>query len=290
MCSPQNPLQSVNMKGGVGKTTLSVHLSYYLARHNNQKVLLIDLDPQANATIVAIPENDLIDHYKQQKTTFDLFFNWMQQYGPFTKTDLPKTKIQDCIYTSYKSSDRQAYLHVIPSHIELSSMLRGANVGPYELDNLLSEQAEGHYDFIIIDCAPTHSILTTLALNSSKQVLIPMVAEPFGVHGTTLMKRVLEEHEYDYGSKVTVAGVVFTMWKTAKPKYAQTAEQDIKDEWGATYVFNQKISNDDNYKIINGKNFEGENGNIDVMESGLVRTGKDKEFKEFVKEFLQRVV
>jgi chromosome partitioning protein len=280
----------INMKGGVGKTTLSIHLSYYLAKHKNQKVLLIDLDPQANATLVAIEENDLIDHYKQKKTIFDLFFNWMQQYGPFTKTDLPKIKIQDCIYTSYASSGRQAYLHVIPSHIELSSMLRGANVGPYELEKLLSEQAEGHYDFIIIDCAPTYSILTTLALNSSKQVLIPMVAEPFGVHGTKLMKLVLDEHEYDYGFKVKIAGVVFTMWKTAKPSgYALTAEQKIKKEWGTTYVFNQKISNDENYKIINGKNFEGENGNIDVMKSGLHQSKKD-EFVYFVDELLQQVV
>jgi len=284
----------INMKGGVGKTTLSIHLAYYLAKHEHKKVLLIDLDPQANASIVGIPEIDLNNHYKDlnKKTIFDLFFNWMQQYGPFPKISPPSISLIDCYYQSYCSSDNNDYLHIIPSHIALSSILRGVSIGPYELEKFLTDQAQNQYDFIIIDCAPTYSVLTTLALNATKQVLIPMTAEPFGVHGTKLMKDVLKEHEHDYGGveikKIKIVGVVFTMWKSTMPVYAQKAETDIKGEWGTNNIFAEKISNDDNYKIMNGENFDGGSGNIDIMESGLHKPRKE-EFKNFVKEFLERI-
>lgn len=280
----------INMKGGVGKTTLSIHLAYYLAKHKNNKVLLIDLDPQANASIVGIPESDLKKYYKNpnKKTSFDLFFNWMQQYGPFPKMSPVSIPLGDCYYQSYCSSNNNDWLHIVPSHITLSSILRGVSIGPYELDNFLNAQAQKRYDFIIIDCAPTYSVLTTLALNATKQVLIPMTAEPFGVHGTELMKYVLEEHKHDYGSEIKIVGVVFTMWKNNMPVYAQKAETSIKSEWGTSNIFARKISHDNNYKIINGKNFDGGSGNIDIMKSGLHQNKKD-EFKDFVEEFLTRI-
>lgn len=277
------------MKGGVGKTTLSVHLAHYLAKHNNKKVLLIDLDPQANASIVGIPESDLKAHCDDlnKKTIFDLFFYWMQQYGPYPKS-IPDVDFHDFYHASYNSSDNNGCLHIIPSHIALSSILRGVSIGPYELDNFLKKHAESRYDFIIADCAPTFSVLTTLALNATGKILVPMAAEPFGVHGTKLMKPVLDEHRHDYGKVVEIVGVVFTMWKTGMPVYAQNAESAIKGEWGASHVFNTKISQDDNYKIINGKNFEGKNGNIDIMKSGL-HSDKKEQFRMFVEEFLGKI-
>lgn len=280
----------INMKGGVGKTTLAVHLSYYLAKHENKKVLLVDLDPQANASIVGIPEADLAAHYSDvnKKTIFDLFFYWMQQYGPFPKPDAYSATLREYCHESYKSGDNDNYLHIVPSHITLSSILRGVSIGPYELDNFLKKEAENQYDYIIIDCAPTFSVLTTLALNATRQVLIPMVADPFGVHGTKLMKHVLYEHEHDYGIKVNILGVIFTLWKTKMPIYAQNAESIIKAEWSESYVFNSKFSNDDNYKIISGKNFDGTNGNIDLMKSGLHQSKKD-EFKKLADEFLNNI-
>ncbi|MCP4691535.1 MAG: AAA family ATPase, partial [Desulfobacterales bacterium] len=147
----------INMKGGVGKTTLAIHLSYFLARHRGKKVLLIDLDPQANASIVGIPESELDAHYKNKKTIFDLFFYWMQQYGPFPKPVSKPVTLQECYYESYKSRSNNSYLHLIPSNIALSSILRGVSIGPYELDRFLNEYAENQYDFIIIDCSPTYS-------------------------------------------------------------------------------------------------------------------------------------
>ncbi len=142
-----------------------------------------------------------------------------------------------------------------------------------------------------VSSAPTFSVLTTLALNATRQVLIPMVADPFGVHGTKLMKHVLDEHEHDYGVKVNILGVIFTLWKTHMPVYAQNAELIIEHGWRAyssVYIFNSRISNDDNYKIINGKNFDGANGNIDLMKSGLHQSKKN-EFKKFVDEFLSKI-
>lgn len=286
----------INMKGGVGKTTLSVHLAYYLSKYGNgdlqnpspKKVLLIDLDPQANASVVAIPTDDLEQHYKNKKTVLGLFFNWMREYGPFQKTTASETQYRDYIYEHQASSN----LHIIPSKIELSSLLKGVSIGPYELDRFLKgespykDKIEKKYDFIIIDCAPTYSTLTTLALNATNQVLIPMTADPFGIHGTKLMQHVLKEHEFDFGHQPNIVGVIFTMF--GNQPYEKKAQTEITSLWPSETIFESTISNHAMYRILNGKGLENKDS-IDLMwKSSLQQKHKD-EFKAFVAEFLVRM-
>jgi len=287
----------INMKGGVGKTTLSIHLAYYLSKYGNgdvqnpkpKRVLLIDLDPQANASIVAIPKEDLKQHYTNKKTVLGLFFNWMREYGPFQKTTVANTKYKDYIYEHKESPN----LHIIPSKIELSSLLKGISIGPYELDKFLKgespyqEKIDSIYDFIIIDCAPTNSTLTTLALNATNQVLIPMTADPFGIHGTDLMRQVLDEHEHDFGNKPYIVGVIFTMWDNQG--HERDAKLEIQKQWPHQgIIFPKEISKHAGYRILNGKGLENKD-NIDIMgKSGFQQHHKD-EFVAFVREFLDRI-
>jgi len=258
------------MKGGVGKTTLSVHLARFLAQDHEKKVLLIDFDPQANASVMAIPTNSLEKHKKDKdkRTVYGLFFNWMKQFGPFQKNQ-PKFELKDYLYRSFPNKTDYPYhpdgckgcLDIMPSDLSLSSLLRGASVGPYELAEFFEKQdLDKSYDYILIDCAPTYSILTTLALNATDSILIPMKAEPLGVHGTKLMKDVLDEHEYDFGKKIKVLGIVYTMWPSSPGKTEENALKEITETWDklkkwVTHdtIFKEKIQQAAQYSISSGR-------------------------------------
>lgn len=269
----------INMKGGVGKTTLSINLAQYLCEIREKKVLLIDLDPQANATIVGISDIDYKNHLKNKKTVADLFINCFKSYGPFPHPKPVSAILNEYLFRSYESNNRSYYLDIIPSEINLSTVLKGVSVRPNDLSELIINKAKNLYDYIIIDCAPTYSILTTLALFSTKSVLIPVMADSFGIHGVDLMKYVLQEHKYDYGQNVKIVGLVFTMWR-ANRTHQIKFENTITKQWGLS-TFKTKISNNDWYKIANGKRVS-----IWNTPAGLKYK---KEFDNFVDEFIIKV-
>jgi chromosome partitioning protein len=261
-----------------------------LAKHKNQRVLLIDLDPQANASIMGINKTELDKHYKDRdkKTTFDLFVNWLKPYGPFPKPEPAKLKLEEYTYRAV-TANGEGFLDMIPSHIDLSSILTGVSIGPYELDNFLKDSnAEQKYQYIIIDCAPTYSALTTLALNATKQVLIPMIADPFSIHGTKLMQHVLKEHLYDYGVEVKVIGVVFTLLAPNPLSAKENANviNEITALWDKGDIFATTISKSKLYQTF--KYLIDEGGDLDLMSAKSYHAQK-QEFKEFVEEFLGKM-
>lgn len=274
----------INMKGGVGKTTLSINLALYLSEIMKKRVLLIDLDPQANATIVAIDEKKLDDFFKikKKKSIADLFINCYKKYGPFPKKDTCNIDINEYLYRVYESTDKKSYLDIIPSEINLSSILKGVQVGPFELKNQIIKEAEKRYEYIIIDCAPTYSILTTLALNATEAVLIPVKADSFAIYGQKLMTQIIKEHEEDYEIDIKIIGIVFLMWdkKEPAPAYQTYFHQKIVKEWGRS-TFRTKISKNEWYTISNYKG-----GGI--WNSGSHLNIKE-EFKEYVTEFVEKV-
>jgi chromosome partitioning protein len=160
----------------------------------------------------------------------------------------------------------------------LSSVLKGMSLGPYDLDKLLTPAVRLQYDYILIDCAPTNSSLTTVALNTTQSVLIPMISDSFGAHGTALMKQVLEEHAYDYGVSPKVIGVVFMMWENQNNQVTQSNE--IIKSWTTGKVFRSKISKNNWYRVANGKR-------INIWNTAAGSEYK-KEFENFVKEFIAK--
>jgi chromosome partitioning protein len=115
----------INMKGGVGKTTLSFNLAMYLAEKKAQRVLLIDFDPQANATVVATDPNLLGTHLSTKKTIADLFIHTYQTFGPIRKKASPQINLADYLYSVPSAAGR---FDLIPSELMLSSVLKGSPV------------------------------------------------------------------------------------------------------------------------------------------------------------------
>ncbi len=183
----------INQKGGVGKTTTSINLSASLAILN-KKVLLVDLDPQCNATTGIGLNKGEID-----KSVYNVLNN--------------SCKITEAIVkTKYKN------LHVLPANINLAGIdieieqaKEDTHVSKAEQLKYHIEQIKEHYDYIIIDCPPALGIITTNALTASDSVIIPVQCEFFALEGITQLLRAIMYTQQNLNPKLSIEGVLLTM-------------------------------------------------------------------------------
>lgn len=178
-----------NQKGGVGKTTTTINLSACLAEQG-QKVLVIDVDPQGNTT-----SGLGIDKNNTENTVYELM--------------LGEASIDDCIYKSVMDD-----LDVIPSNVNLA----GAEIDLIDIDdreyilkkivNFLKEK----YDFIILDCPPSLSMLTVNAMTAANTVLVPIQCEYYALEGLSQLIRTINLVKQKLNPELEIEGVVFTMY------------------------------------------------------------------------------
>jgi chromosome partitioning protein len=270
----------INMKGGVGKTTLTWNLAQHLFSVHNKKVLVVDMDPQANATILGLSKEEYENHKKYKKTVADMFINCYRKYGPFPKTNDPVawSDYDKYIFRREGSSDDGPCLDLIPSELDLSLVLRGAYVDPFMLEKALISAYFDKYHYVLIDCAPTNSILTSLSLNAAKQVLVPVMADTFAVYGVELLRKVIQQHKEDYNVEVSIMGLAFVRYDETKANQ-QKFRSDIVAAWGGT-TFRTQIRESEFYKIANGRR-------TDIAHTAAHQPTK-KEFDEFTIEFIEK--
>ncbi|OAH98973.1 hypothetical protein A1353_21610 [Methylomonas methanica] len=265
------------MKGGVGKTTLSFNIAIDLATSHDKKVLLVDLDPQANATIVSMSETEIQNHEASAKKTIThALMRACRPIAPVRFSPTPSLNINDFLFNRYSPSSpsKTGRMDMIPSDLQVSTMLRSLPLGPFDLDALLTNSVINEYDYILLDCAPTYSTLTNMALNSSRGVLIPMIADSFGVWGTNLMQEVLQDHNAEFGHVQRKIGVVFTLWEDQT--HARKYSGQIIARWANGKVFTTKIGKNNWYRIANGQR-------VDI---GQKSPAAKAEFNKLMQEFL----
>ncbi len=178
-----------NQKGGVAKTTTAVNLSASLTEHG-KKVLLVDLDPQGNAS-----SGVGVAKHKLSECIYDVLINDV----PIKKV-IGKTEIKN--------------LFIVPARIELA----GAEielVGQPARENKLKEALSGlkdDFDFIFIDCPPSLGLLTLNALTVATDVLIPIQCEYYALEGLTLLMNTLDRVKRSLNSDLNILGVLLTMF------------------------------------------------------------------------------
>lgn len=178
-----------NQKGGVAKTTTAVNLSACLAELGN-KVLLLDLDPQGNAT-----SGYGINKEKLKYCIYDVLIN-----------DVPLEKI--LLKTEVKN------LWVAPARIELAGAeieLVNIDERDKKLDRALKGTRE-NFDFVIIDCPPSLGLLTLNALGAATDILIPIQCEYYALEGLTLLMSTLERVKKGLNPNLNTLGVLLTMF------------------------------------------------------------------------------
>lgn len=201
----------INMKGGVGKTTLSVNICDCLSTRNNAKILLIDIDPQFNSTQCLMSTEEYIDHLQKKKDTIINVYdrNVRPVISSVTGLDESEPKKIDEI-TPIKIKDN---FYLLPGNLELYRIEMSPGEGRENKLNKYIKAINEKYDFdyIIIDTPPTPSIWMTSALLASDYYLIPVKPDPISFTGLDLLQSIINERKENLDLRIECCGVILTM-------------------------------------------------------------------------------
>lgn len=210
---PKGPkiIAVANQKGGVGKTTTTINIGAALAEQGFN-VLLVDLDPQGNASTGLG-----LDSAKRDKTTYDL----LVEEAPISEVIKP-TNIEGLLLapatTDLSSADIEMFSNEKRSFL-LHDALRQPDIDQYELD------------YVLIDCPPSLSLLTVNAMVAAHSVLVPLQSEFFALEGLSQLMLTIREVRQSANPNLRIEGVVLTMYDKRNNLSLQV-ESDARDNLG----------------------------------------------------------
>lgn len=210
----QNPpkiVAVVNQKGGVGKTTTAINLATALAAVG-KAVLLIDLDPQGNASTGMGVDLDDRDH-----STYDLLFSDTPLSDVAQETQVPGLLLSPAT-TDLSSADLELVGQTNRAG-KLRQILRGPQLEPF------------HLDYVIIDCPPSLNLLTVNAIVAAHSVLVPLQAEFFALEGLSQLMLSVREVRQTANPELRIEGIVLTMYDK-RNNLCKQVEDDARDNLG----------------------------------------------------------
>ena len=207
MREKQTIVSVLNQKGGVGKTTSTINLASALGKLGS-KVLVVDADPQGNATSgLGLDKNSL------STTLYDVLVSGVELSSVIQNT-----------------SSKNVFL--VPSNSKLASAeIDISNKQNRELILKNHLHAIGRYDYILIDCPPSLGLLTINALSASNKVLIPVQSEYYALEGLSQLLQVMQQVQASYNPNLELLGVAITMYDK-RNSLSKQVQEELKKHFG----------------------------------------------------------
>ena len=199
-----------NQKGGVGKTTTAINLSSCLSALG-KKVLAIDMDPQGNMTSGLGVDKDNVE-----KTVYDLIIG--------------RATVEECLCKEVFEN-----LDLLPTNIDLSAA-EIELIGVENKEFIIRDEVakiRGNYDFVIVDCPPSLSMLTINAMTTADTVLVPIQCEYYALEGLSQLMHTIELVKERLNPDLEMEGVVFTMYN-ARTNLSLQVVENVKDNLDQT--------------------------------------------------------
>ena len=262
-------IATVNMKGGVGKTTLTVNIATCLAKLHRKKVLVVDLDTQISASLSMISPADFAKCRKENRTLRSLVAQSITRYG--VQVNDPEERVYQIKDLAIPNVCKVQGLDLLVGDIDLydeflvSEMLYNRSLLYEEKQTFqqtwskfeqslirgILNPAIKYYDYIILDCAPGYNLITRSSIIASDFYLMPARPEPLSVVGIQLLERRIEKlrevYRDDNSVNIELLGIVFSMSAGfTLSRYYQKVMDRVSNDFSSAKIFKTKIPNDVN--------------------------------------------
>ncbi|WP_276929408.1 ParA family protein [Ferroplasma acidiphilum] len=209
-------ISTINLKGGVGKTQTTIALSELLANNYNKKVLIIDLDPQTNATVSLMDENNWLEMDKRGNTIFQLFSDKVFNTELFNINNSIVKNVSN-VNSGIKNLD------LLPSSlrlIDIQDKLPLVSNSGYFIKTPITILKESlgkiinNYDYVLIDCPPNLGLITLSGIYISDYYLIPTVPDILSTYGIPQILSRIENFKMDANINIKPLGIIISMFRS----------------------------------------------------------------------------
>src|SRR5919199_191633 len=254
-------IATVNMKGGVGKTTLTVNLATCLAKNHGKRVLVVDLDSQISATLSLIPPQEFARVRREKRTLGQLIYKEIKPNNRIKRTtpEVIVSNIWQIENLSLLPGDIDLYDEYLVSELLHKKAINQDNCDFSDVWNGFEEDlikgllapVIDDYDFILLDCAPGYNLLTRSGIVASDYYLLPARPEPLSIVGIQLLERRIsklkESHKSGNIINLRMLGIVFILsGGSLMGRYYNQVMQRVTQDFTHTQLFNQRIPMDVN--------------------------------------------